>query len=129
VVSNTLENVSPRPWTITGIRLTDEQSARTLPDVRIIGVGLQRQDLPPSASFPGPLLRQLKVSPGEYFTANLEEEQSDCPSQQSNRSINQIERLANSPQNHQHSLPAAITVTTPLGTRTIGMTFSINCDL
>jgi hypothetical protein len=100
-----------------------------LPDVHIFGVGLQRQDLPPSVLFPGPLVRRLTVSPGEYFTVNLEEKQSDCPSQSHYRSIDQVQRLVNSPQNHQHALPATITVATPLGAKTIDMTFSISCGL
>lgn len=129
VVSNTLENVSPRSWTVTGIHLTNQGSTRTLPDVRIIGFGLQRQNPEPSANFPGPMLQRLTVAPGQYFYANLVEKQSDCPSQGTIHSQAEALRLAKSAGNHQHSILAVLTISTPLGARTVGTTFTINCGL
>ena len=129
VVSNTLENVSPRSWKVTSIHLTNQGSTLTLPDVHIIRLGLQRQDPEPSANFPGTMQQRLTVAPGQYFNANLVEKQSDCPSQVTVHSQAEALRLAKSARNHQHSIPAVLTVSTPLGTRTVGTTFTINCGL
>jgi hypothetical protein len=127
--SESMENVSPRSWTITGVHLVDH-AAQKLPDVRITGLGVQPEDFTPSLSTktPGPSQR-LTVSPGQYFNVSLFEEQNDCPSQSPVHCLNESLRLEGSPQNHEHSIPAAITVVTPLGTRSIDTTFSVSCGL
>ena len=129
LISNTMENVSARSWTVTGVHLTAQESGRTWPDVHILRLGFQRQDLPPSVNFPGPMVRRMTVSPGQFFEVSLLEKQSNCPSPQAVTTEGEAVRLANSRQNHAHILPAAFNVATPLGTRSIAMTLTVNCGL
>ena len=127
VVSEDIENVSPRSWTITGVHFTDQTAARMLPDVHLVELGLQPQnDIP---SFTEHLSQRLRVSPGQYFDVTLLEKESDCPSHFFPSNPGQIERLKSSPQNHQRSIPATLTVATPLGTRSIDTTLSLSCGL
>jgi hypothetical protein len=127
LVAEDFENVSPRSWTITGVHFSDPAAVRKLSDVRIIAVGAQPQDTGPS--FPEPLHQRLTVSPGQYFDVGFLEKESDCPSQSSVRNAAQEQRLASSPRNHQRSIPAVVTVATPLGTRSIDTTLSMSCGL
>jgi len=64
VFSNNLQNVSPRSWTITGIHLADENSARMLPDVHIIRLGLQTQSSEPWTNFRVRCCGDLRSLPG-----------------------------------------------------------------
>jgi hypothetical protein len=127
VVSEDIENVSPRSWTITGVHFTDPAAVRKLSDVRIVDLGVQPQnDLP---NFSEHLSQRLTVSPGQYFDVTLQEKENDCPDRSLIPDPGQIQRLESSAQNHQRSIPATITVATPLGKRAIVTSLSLSCGL
>jgi hypothetical protein len=125
-ISNSLQNVSWRSWTITGIHLADKKSTLALRDVKVV-----RLSLYPGSGLPygGASLRRLTVGPGQTFSVNLVERQSDCSPPPPIANESQMNRYLSSPANHEHDIPADITVATPLGTRTIGTTFTFSCSV
>ena len=125
-ISNTLQNVSWRPWTVTGIHLADKKSTLALRDVKVVRLSLYPVSDSP---YSGPPVRRLTVAPGQTFSVNLEEKLSDCPPVPPIATTAQMNQYLTSPANHEHDIPAVITVATPLGTRTIGTTFTFSCSV
>ena len=125
-ISNSLQNVSWRSWTVTGIHLADKKSTLALRDVKVV-----RLSLYPGAGplYSGAPVRRLTVGPGQTFSVNLVERQSDCSPPPNITNIAQSIQYASSPANHEQDVPAAITVSTPLGVRTIGTSFTFSCSV
>jgi hypothetical protein len=125
-ISNSLQNVSWRSWTVTGIHLADRRSALALRDLKIIRLSLYKQsDLPYSE----PPVQRLTVGPGQIFSVNLLEKLKGCSSPPNITSVTAMDRYLISPKNHETDIPAIITVTTPLGTRTVDTTFTFSCSV
>jgi hypothetical protein len=126
--SNAIQNVSLRSWTVTGVHLVDSRSTLELPDVTIVQLSLQRFQFPTLGTGPSRPLHRLTVGPGQTFTVNLVDKQRDCPPTPNFHTEADAARYFSSSANHQHSVPAAFTVATPLGTKTFGTTFTISCS-
>jgi hypothetical protein len=123
-ISNLLQNVSWRSWTVTGIHLADTKSTLALRDVKIIRLSLYgAPDLPYST----PPVKRLTVGPGQSFSATLVEKQTDCPPPGHIWTEAQMDQYLNSSKSHELTVPADIAVATPLGTRTLGTTFTFSC--
>lgn len=126
--SNVIQNVSLRSWTVTGVHLVDSRSTLELPNVTIVQLSLQHDPSPTLSTGPSRPLHRLTVGPGQTFTVNLVDKQRDCPPVPNFHTATDAEHYFSSSANHQHSVPAALTVATPLGTKTIGTTFTISCS-
>ena len=126
--SNVIENVSLRPWTVTGVHLVDRRSTLELPHVTIVQLGLQQSAFPPLSTGLFRPLHRLTVGPGQQFMVTLVDRQRDCPKVPIFQNPAEATRFFSSSAHHQHSVPAAFTVATPLGTKTIGTTFTISCS-
>ena len=126
--SNLVQNVSWRSWTVTGVHLTDIGSAVPT-DVKVIQVGVRRTDYQLGVHGPGRSLPRLTVAPGQEFDVVLVEKQDDCPAPPPIHTEAQAQRWLNSPRQHMHSIPAAITVKTPLGTRSVPTAFTVSCGI
>jgi hypothetical protein len=126
--SNVIQNVSLRPWTVTGVHLVDRRSSLELPNVTIVQLSLQHGPSRPLGTGLLRPLHRLTVGPGQQFTVNLVDKERDCPKTPTFQDSAEFARYVNSPANHQHSVPVAVTVATPLGTKTIGTTFTISCS-
>jgi hypothetical protein len=126
--SNVIQNVSLRSWTVTDVHLVDSRSTNELPNVTIVKLSLEDGQFPTlSTRLPRPLHR-VTVGPGQTFTVNLVDKQRDCPPLPKFHTGADAERYFSSPADHQYNVPAAFTVATPLGTKTIGTTFTISCS-
>jgi hypothetical protein len=85
----------------------------------------EQSDLPYSK----PPVQRLTVSPGQTFSVNLLEKLRGCSSPPNVTSVAAMDRYLSSPENHGTDIPAVITVSTPLGTRTTGTTFTFSCSV
>jgi hypothetical protein len=125
-IFNTLQNVSWRSWTVTGIQLADKRAESSLRDVKIVRLSLYNESQFPYSE---PPVHRLTVGPSQTFSVDLVEKITGCSPPPPVTTVAAMDRYLSSPKNHPHDIPAVVTVSTPLGTRTIGTTFSFSCSV
>jgi hypothetical protein len=125
-ITNSIQNVSWRSWTVTGVHLANKESTLRLRDLRIVRLSLYRGPATPYSGAPVP---RLTVGPGQVFTVDLVEKLDDCSPPPNLKTAAATDRYFSSPENHVTDVPAVVTVSTPLGTRTVGTTFTFSCSV
>lgn len=116
------QNASWRSWTITGVHLADNRSARAQSDGQDIAVSVRR-----GSNGQGRALQRLTVGPGQKFTVDLVERRQICHLPHGYRTSAQVQQYQLSRIEHQPSVPIVIAVATPFGTRAYVTTFRIGC--
>jgi hypothetical protein len=127
--TSTIENQSLRSWTITGFQLPEGTRSESLPDgstVHLDGIYRDADLNPPSQGRSPALLPPLTIGPGQQFTVELVRELAPaCGKVPAPRTLAQIHALEARPMPRTHDIPAVITFSTPLGSRSVGTAFSV----
>lgn len=127
--ASTIENQSLRSWTITGFQLPEGRVSESLPDgstVQLDGIYRDADPNPLSQGGSPALVPPLTIGPGQQFTVKLVRELAPaCRKVPAPRTLAQYHALEARPMPRTHDIPAVITFSTPLGSRSVGTAFSV----